>query len=601
MGIVYFGYQENLGRPVAIKMIRSGALAGPEEVQRFYAEARSAARLKHPNLVTVYQCGEIDGHHYFSMDFVDGTDLAQRIKDGPLSPEVAARYVRDAVRAIAYAHSQGVVHRDLKPANILVDPQDQVHITDFGLAKTLGTDSGLTQTGAALGTPSYMAPEQAAGRADEFGFAPDIYSLGAILFALVTGRPPFRGKTAMQTMMQVMHRPAPRARSLNPEVDPDLDTIIDVCLQKSPDRRYASAEALADDLERYLRGEPIHARPTPWFRRAWYWLLGVPILRALLDHRVEEPSLAHRWFQRGLIAFLVLPLIFGSLLLVASTWQAASMPRSAALAAGEPSGVYHRVARRLADDLASRTGARIQVIPTEGSVHNLELLLSKRCDLAITQAEAIATTNAAVVAPLYYEAVHLMGRADAPIVSLQDLKGRRVWMGKPKSGTRYVAQMILQFAGIQPEEVVRVDGSWQDPTVMSTCDAAFLVYKPGAPEIQALLQRGNMRLLPFPQAWQFSLRHPTFHPFLFEPGAYPGLDMPSQGIPTVATTAFLVARRDAPRGLIEHTLHCLYRPEVVRQLDLIPPETSAAWQNLPWHPDAHAFLQAYRGSFSVNQ
>ncbi len=173
----YAGHQTHLDRPVAIKMIRSGALASSEEVQRFTPKARSAAKLDHPNIVTVYQCGEHSGHHYFSMDLVVGTDLAKLLQDGPMEPRRAARYVRDVAQAIQYAHQRGILHRDLKPANVLVDENDEVHVTDFGLAKTVGHETGLTATGAALGTPSYMSPEQAAGRTDEHSFQTDIYHL----------------------------------------------------------------------------------------------------------------------------------------------------------------------------------------------------------------------------------------------------------------------------------------------------------------------------------------------------------------------------------------------------------------------------------------
>ncbi|MFO0941176.1 MAG: serine/threonine-protein kinase [Pirellulales bacterium] len=234
MGVVYYATQKHLDRPVAIKMIRSGALATADEVQRFYAEARSAAQLHHPNIVTVYQCGELDGHHYFSMDFVDGTDLDKLSKAAPLEPRRAAKYVRDVAQAIEFAHRRGILHRDLKPANVLVDQDDRVRITDFGLAKSVGRENGLTATGAALGTPSFMSPEQAAGRTEDQGVASDVYSLGAILFTLLAGHPPFKATSAIQTMMQVIHRAAPRLRTVRSGVPEDLETIVDKCLQKSP-------------------------------------------------------------------------------------------------------------------------------------------------------------------------------------------------------------------------------------------------------------------------------------------------------------------------------------------------------------------------------
>ncbi|MBM3966182.1 MAG: serine/threonine protein kinase, partial [Planctomycetes bacterium] len=209
MGVVYLANQVQLHRRVAIKMIRSGALASDEEVARFYSEARSVAKLDHPNIVTVYHCGESDGHHFFSMDYIPGTDLAKIVSSGPIDPKRAVRYVRDVARAIDYAHEHQVVHRDLKPANVLLDEEDEVYLTDFGLAKQMGRDEGLTATGATLGTPSYMSPEQAAGKSEDQSVATDVYAMGAILFALLTGKPPFQAASVLQTMMQVMHKPAP--------------------------------------------------------------------------------------------------------------------------------------------------------------------------------------------------------------------------------------------------------------------------------------------------------------------------------------------------------------------------------------------------------
>jgi serine/threonine protein kinase len=272
MGVVYRARQKGLNRVVALKMILSGRLAGEDDLKRFRMEAEAAARLQHANIVAVHEVGELDGQHFFSMEFIEGNTLAQRLAKGPLASRAAARYVRQIARAVHYAHRQGILHRDLKPSNIMLDRDDEPHVTDFGLAKRLGDDSSAhTRTGAVLGTPSYMAPEQAAGRIKDLCPASDVYGLGAVLYETLTGRPPFRAETPLDTIMQVMeHSPVPPTL-LNPKIDEDLEKICLKCLEKNPDHRYPSADALADDLERYLNGEEVKARTSnvfDWLTRA---------------------------------------------------------------------------------------------------------------------------------------------------------------------------------------------------------------------------------------------------------------------------------------------------------------------------------------------
>jgi serine/threonine protein kinase len=261
MGVVYRARQVQLDRVIALKMILAGRLAGDDDLQRFRTEAEAAARLQHPNIVQIYDVGELEGQHYYSMEFIEGQTLAQRLGSGPLPGRVGARYVRQVARAVHCAHRHGILHRDLKPSNILIDAQDEPKVTDFGLAKRLGgTDSGQTRTGAVLGTPSYMAPEQASGKTREIGPGCDVYALGAVLYELLTGRPPFKAETPLDTAMQVVENEPVPPRLLNPNVDGDLETITLKCLEKDPRRRYGSAEDLAEDLQRYLNGESIHAR-----------------------------------------------------------------------------------------------------------------------------------------------------------------------------------------------------------------------------------------------------------------------------------------------------------------------------------------------------
>jgi WD40 repeat protein/serine/threonine protein kinase len=355
MGVIYRARQVSLNRTVALKMILAGQLATPALVQRFHTEAEAAARLDHPHIVPIYEIGEYDGQHYFSMKLIDGGTLASRMADfglrhadsqrvpdecsagfqpavSPTSsrqtarPETRARHadatqagspaiqqvgnlrygeahaqgervfskselrnrqskiaslVATIARAVHYSHQRGLLHRDLKPTNILLDNRGQAHVADFGLAKLVESDAGLSQTGAVLGTPSYMAPEQAAGRIKELTTAADIYSLGAILYELLTGRPPFRAETALETLRQVSEQEPARPQTLSPHVDRDLEIICLKCLNKDPQRRYGSAETLAEDLDRWRNGESIQARPVGPAEKLWRWCRRKPVVASL--------------------------------------------------------------------------------------------------------------------------------------------------------------------------------------------------------------------------------------------------------------------------------------------------------------------------------
>jgi serine/threonine-protein kinase len=271
MGVVYRARQISLGRTVALKMVLRGELASASDRTRFRAEAESAARLHHPHITPVYEVGEHEDQPYFSMQLVEGTTLARRIADGPLPAREAAQLLLPVCRAIAEAHRGGLLHRDLKPSNILIDRTGRPYVSDFGLAKRVTADrsraagddhaaSLLTQTGAIVGTPGYMAPEQAAGNRGEVSRATDVYGLGALLYAMLTGRAPFQSASPVDTVLQVLEQDPLPPRVLNPQADVDLEMIALKCLQKPPDLRYATADDLADDLEAYLADEPISAR-----------------------------------------------------------------------------------------------------------------------------------------------------------------------------------------------------------------------------------------------------------------------------------------------------------------------------------------------------
>ncbi|MBE7504361.1 MAG: protein kinase [Verrucomicrobiales bacterium] len=281
MGIIYRAHQLSLNRAVALKMILAGPLNSQDFARRLRVEAEAAARLDHPHIVPIYEVGEHEGQPFYAMRLVEGLNLAQALKAGPFEPRAAATLLVTVAQAVQHAHERGVLHRDLKPSNILLDAAGQPHVSDFGLAKFVHQDSSLTLSHAALGTPSYMAPEQAAGGSKTVTTAADVYSLGAILYELLTGRPLFRAETPLEAIRNILEREPERPSRVNPRVPRDLEIICLKCLQKEPGRRYGSAAALAEELGRWLEAKPIRARRVGWVERGGLWCRRKPALAAL--------------------------------------------------------------------------------------------------------------------------------------------------------------------------------------------------------------------------------------------------------------------------------------------------------------------------------
>lgn len=379
MGVVYRARQRSLNRIVALKMVLSERLTSERNLQRFQAEAETAANLKHPNIVVIHDVGQHDGQTFYSMAFVEGPSLSRMVRENPLPPDTAARYVCSVARAMAYAHSQGVLHRDLKPSNILIDLDDQPQVTDFGLAMRVDQESSLTLSGEILGTPSYMSPEQALAKRNQIGPRSDVYSLGAVLYELLTGRPPFRAASSLETIRQLVESTAPAPRLLNSMVPRDLETITMKCLEKNPTQRYRTADELAEELDRFQRGAPILARPISRPERFRRWCMAHPLI-ALLT---------------GIACTLLMVILIGgpivSIRLTAALRQSQqdrsraledrNIAREAAWLAKE-SQLQSLISEARASRYSGRTGQRFGTLSAIGKAVDLSHELSARSDVS---------------------------------------------------------------------------------------------------------------------------------------------------------------------------------------------------------------------------
>jgi ABC-type amino acid transport substrate-binding protein len=465
MGIVFKAIQVDLKRVVALKMLLSGSQAGKSEVQRFRIEAEAAARLDHAAIVPIYEVGEHEGHHFFSMKLVEGGSLSTQLADYRALPPGAdpaataerqtkiARFLAKVADAIHCAHQAGILHRDLKPGNILIDTRGEPHVADFGLAKRVEGDSVLTQTGVIVGTPSYMSPEQATGKKN-LTPAADIYSLGSILYEMLTGKPPFKADTIMETLVQVMEHEPVRPRSLNSAVSRDLETICLKALAKDPARRYASAAEMAEELRRFAAGEPIKTRPAGWIERTVQRCRRNPVVTALTG------------------AVLVLTLIMTAMLIV-RLWPASSdgsldRVRAAGKLVIAIDDNYPPMEFRqgdelvgfdidVAEEIARRLGVKADIQHRHWNWPDVPAGLNKReCDMAISSWSITAERKKEVAFVQYTQAVQVyLCRRGVNVASEQDLAGKRVVVGADSVAHTYL--LSVQAKKIALKQLILLD------------------------------------------------------------------------------------------------------------------------------------------------
>lgn len=588
MGVVYKAWQTGMAREVALKMIRNGCLASENDVQRFYFEAKAGGRLNHALILDVYEVGEIEGHHFFSMEYVSGDSLGQYARQQKLSWREIADMLRNVAEATDYAHEQGLLHRDLKPSNILVDAEGRPRITDFGLAKDLHSGDQLTASGSTVGTPSYMSPEQAQARRDDVTRESDVYSLGAILYTLLTGKPPFRAESRVDTLMQVIHAEPVPPRVLESDCPRGLEAICLKCLQKSPSQRYATAHDLAEDLARFLQGERVLARHSRVHHRTWQWLRNVPLIAAVLGRKSASSTARHvagQW-----ITVIVLMVLAAGVL----AWPRLMESRRLTtldLSTGQESGKYSKIGQALATRLRQDTGRDVLTHASAGAVDSHDRLVSGSADLALLQENALEAQGLKVIAPLYREATLVLVRRDSPLRTISELPGHRIALGRTGSGMRLSSRKLLEENQLNENQLKNVDDWYTDLSDHAELEGAVVTIKIDTPVLQTLLRSNEYRLLP--------LQHdiPGFRAMLLRERDLPAGLVPPEGLLVPATFAILAVRSQTPDAVVTECLEALYAEGgVAASFDRVfTRQQAAAWTDLNYHEAAARYFRAVRG------
>ncbi len=597
MGVVYKARQKGMNRLVALKMIIGGRYSSDESVRRFYREAKAAGKLAHPNIVRAIAAGSHEGRHFFAMELIEGRTLRDVLRKHPeaLPVMTVARYMKGLAAAVQYAHEKGILHRDLKPSNVIVDQNDTPKVADFGLAKHMDVDADCSfdsVSGSVVGTPSYMSPEQATSQSDNIGPQSDVYSLGAILYEMLTGKPPYRDETPVGTLLLVLNEEVEVPSSVRSGVHPDLEAICLKCLEKEPADRYRNCEELEAEFDHVLAKEPVKARRLNGRQKAWMWLRDVPLVAYAIGRDTTRTNRSHHLSQWGVILTLCL-LIFGWSQRTAIVEY--SRFRRVEIAVAGERGMYdevgHLIDQALRKSQLDKAGEKKdeRVLNTVGSAAIREMLLDNEADLGIVQENAFEFAKIVGVTPLFREAVVIIARRDRGIRSALDLQGRAVALGPPASGSRITSDQILRQLDISTDAKFQ-DVPWTSLEHRSDLDGAIATVSLQDSRLREILSNHDFELLPLQldDAFGQFQSHGFKHADLPDGSGYPA----SSKFQTLSTKAVLVVRTSAPDWFVEKCLKRIYSPQDGRLSALIFQQEAASnsAQLLRLHPAATKFF-----------